>query len=188
MKQCSVCNTLKGFGQFNRTDNHCKACHKKKCQEYYQKNKKKAVARAKKWREENYEKSCAINRKSASKYAKSGLKAKRERERYHADPNFKLSQLIRRYSNRVTNAVKEQKELHSLEYLGCSLDEFKTHIESLWLEGMTWDNHGIHGWHIDHKVSLDYFVKNSDDPWKANHYTNLQPMWAEDNLSKGSSI
>ena len=78
--------------------------------------------------------------------------------------------------------------MRSLEYLGCSIEEFKLHIESLWLEGMTWENHGVDGWHIDHKIPLDYFVKNSDDPWEANHYTNLQPLWAAANLSKGASI
>ena len=186
MKECSVCNTLKDFDQFHKTSSYCLDCHKKKCKEYYQKNKEKAKARALKWRKENYEKSCAINKKSATKYAKSGKAWERQKERYHTDPNFKLTVLLRQYSNQVTKSVKQQKELRSLEYLGCTIEEFKTHIESLWLDGMTWGNHGE--WHIDHKIPLDYFIKNEDDPWKANHYSNLQPLWAEENIRKGNSI
>lgn len=108
------------------------------------------------------------------------------RKRYKNDLLFRLAHLVRSGIKRVTDAVKKDKELRSLEYLGCSLEEFKAHIESLWSEGMSWDNHGK--WHIDHKIPLNWFIKNSDNPWEANHYSNLQPLWAEDNLRKGSSI
>ena len=145
----------------------------------YEKNKVKILEKQK----EYYEKNKDEIKKRVVEYNK-----EYRRDKYANNPLYRLSCLIRANVARVATAVKQQKELRSLEYLGCSLDEFKKHIESLWLEGMTWDNHGHDGWHIDHIVPLDYFVKNEDDPWEANHYKNLQPLWAEDNFSKGNRI
>jgi len=141
--------------------------------EYYQDNKDKRKDYSKKHYQENKE--------HYAEYQKEYRKG-----RYHSNPDYKLSRLVGQFCRRVTDAVKENKELRSLEYLGCSLAEFKAHIESQWQEGMTWENHSLHGWHIDHIKPIDWFVKNSDDPWQANHYLNLQPLWAEENFSKGN--
>jgi len=159
-----------------------------KAKKYYLDNKETILLRNKEWAKNNPEKTKAIRSKPENKKRRQEYKRQWKREKYANDTLYKLSDCIRCACYRVTQAVKQQKELHSLEYLGCSLEEFKTHIESLWLDGMTWENHGIDGWHIDHKIPLDYFVKNEDDPWKANHYSNLQPLWAEDNIRKGNSI
>jgi 5-methylcytosine-specific restriction endonuclease McrA len=70
---------------------------------------------------------------------------------------------------------------------GCSYDEFKIHIESQFTDDMSWDNYGLKGWHIDHIKPLSGFNLDSQcELKKAWHYTNLQPLWAEDNLKKGS--
>jgi hypothetical protein len=112
------------------------------------------------------------------------------REKYETDLLFKLSTLIHRSSGRITQAVKDgtTKRQTSLKYLGCSLEKYQAHIESQWEEGMCWENHKLFGWHIDHITPVDWFIKNSNDPWEANHYTNLRPLWAEDNHSKGNKI
>jgi hypothetical protein len=73
------------------------------------------------------------------------------------------------------------------ELIGCSWDEFKTHIEGLFTEGMSWDNHGFYGWHIDHIIPLAS-AKTQEDLELLCHYTNLQPLWAQDNLKKGDSL
>jgi len=193
MKECRSCNEVKSFDGFYKDKRnkdgvrvYCKDCTKEKARKGYVKDIDKQRERSLKY----YHKNEKVIKEKRKKY-KSTKEFKThqrlyQKEKYANDPEFKLGILIRGFCRRVTDAVKEQKELHSLEYLGCSLDEFKLHIESLWVEGMSWANHG--DWHIDHKVPLDYFVKNSDDPWEANHYTNLQPLWAADNLSKGASI
>ena len=64
------------------------------------------------------------------------------------------------------------------------LGRIKIWIESKWLEGMSWDNHTVNGWHIDHVIPLAS-AKTEEEIYKLNHYTNLQPLWWYDNLSKG---
>jgi hypothetical protein len=69
--------------------------------------------------------------------------------------------------------------------LGCSIAELKTHLETLFQEGMTWENYGR--WHIDHKTPLSAFdLTKTDQVLLACHWSNLQPLWARDNLSKGA--
>ena len=70
--------------------------------------------------------------------------------------------------------------------LGCTGKELVAHLESKFQPGMTWENRGFKGWHIDHIRPLSSF--DLTDPAQlaaACHYTNLQPLWWRDNLSKG---
>ena len=54
---------------------------------------------------------------------------------------------------------------------------------------MSWSNHGVWGWHIDHIIPLSSFnLRKKEEQKKAFNYKNLQPLWAEDNLSKGNKI
>jgi len=68
---------------------------------------------------------------------------------------------------------------------GCTYAELALHIERQFTDGMTWDNMGK--WHIDHIVPLSYLIENRMES-RANHYTNLRPLWAKDNLSKGAKL
>lgn len=71
------------------------------------------------------------------------------------------------------------------QILGCSWREFAAHIEKQFLKGMTWENR--HAWHLDHIVPLAT-ASTAEDVIRLNHFTNLRPFWAEDNLSKGAQI
>jgi hypothetical protein len=75
-----------------------------------------------------------------------------------------------------------------IHHLGCSIDEFKKHIESQFVEGMSWDNQGK--WHIDHIVAIKYRdggnLPTVEEILARLHYTNTQPLWREDNLKKGN--
>lgn len=73
--------------------------------------------------------------------------------------------------------------------LGCSIDEFKVYMESKFQAGMSWGNWGRKTWHIDHIKPVSSFdLSNREELLKACHYTNLQPLWAKDNMAKGKRI
>ena len=73
--------------------------------------------------------------------------------------------------------------------LGISAKELVKYIEKKFKMGMTWENYGFYGWHLDHIRPLSSFdLKNSEEKKKAFHYTNLQPLWAKDNLHKHSKV
>ena len=73
------------------------------------------------------------------------------------------------------------------EDLGCSLDELILYLESKFTEGMSWDNYGRNGWHIDHIIPISSFdLSSPEELKKACHYINLQPLWAKDNMRKGN--
>jgi hypothetical protein len=82
---------------------------------------------------------------------------------------------------------KHQKEDVTFKIIGCTPNELKQYIESLFLEGMSWDNYGPFGWHIDHIIPLSS-ANTIDEIYKLCHYSNLQPLWSIDNLRKGSRI
>ena len=110
----------------------------------------------------------------------------KNKERYKTDIQYKLSVLLRA---RFLMALKRnQKTGSAVRDLGCSIGELQTHLESKFQSGMTWDNHGLYGWHIDHIKPLASFdLTDRAQLLLACHYTNLQPLWATDNLSKGDS-
>ena len=85
-----------------------------------------------------------------------------------------------RASSRIYKALKKNKTSSSIEYLGCDIDTFKEHLQSKFLEGMDWKNYGSI-WHIDHIIPVLF-----EEVIKSLHYTNTQPLWALDNISKGN--
>lgn len=90
--------------------------------------------------------------------------------------------------NRVCKGVYK-KSNKTENILGCTIPEFIEHLQSLFTEGMTLENNGQckECWHIDHKIPLST-AKTEEEIIKLNHYTNLQPLWSRDNLSKGKKI
>ncbi len=75
----------------------------------------------------------------------------------------------------------------AVELLGCSVEELKAHIEAQFTEGMTWENRGLKGWHLDHIRPLAAFdLSKPEELAIACHYTNLQPLWAEENMRKSA--
>ena len=101
------------------------------------------------------------------------------------DPGGHLKSVVGSMTRR---ALHGDKKLRSLEYLCCDIDKLKSHLESQFVDGMTWDNYGE--WQIDHITPIKYKkhgkTPSLDRVIKRLHYTNLQPLWAEDNLSKGN--
>ena len=98
----------------------------------------------------------------------------------------------RRFYMAIRNQVCDGWDIrsgHAVRLLGCTMAEFVAYIESLWSDGMTWENWARDGWHIDHIMPLSAFDLSDEDQVKvACHYTNLRPLWAKDNLRKGAKL
>jgi len=97
------------------------------------------------------------------------------------DPIGYLSSIVR---NRTFKAIKSNKTEQTMEYLGCSIEEFKNHIESQFTEWMNWDNYGE--WHIDHITPLKYGNPTLEELIERLHYKNTQPLRASDNMAKNN--
>jgi hypothetical protein len=105
------------------------------------------------------------------------------------DESFRILTRLRACLSQAISRNKNGKKAATEHLIGCSFKELKTHLESKFQPGMTWDNHSRTGWHIDHILPVSSFVLSTLEGQKAcNHYTNLQPLWAKDNLRKGNRI
>lgn len=100
---------------------------------------------------------------------------------------LKLKSLLR---TRLSTAIKQgNKGGSAVRDLGCTIGDLKKHLESQFKQGMTWNNYGLKGWHIDHIYPLSKFdLTKKENIIKACHYTNLQPLWAIENIKKGNKI
>jgi cell division ATPase FtsA len=111
-------------------------------------------------------------------------------EKRKTSVNFRVKENLR---SRLYQAIKNgQKSGSAVKDLGCTIKELKQHLEQNFHqrtktgEKMSWKNYGIDGWHIDHIKPLSSFnLTDRKQFLEACHYTNLQPLWAEDNLRKG---
>ena len=155
-----------------------KAYHKAYAKTYRIINQDKMKAQRKGYREANKDK-IKIYDKAYSKSNKDKIN-----NRYKTDIQYKLSKLLR---SRLFRSLKSKwKSGSAVRDLGCTIDEFKTYLESKFQTGMTWENQGAYGWHIDHIKPLASFdLTDRKQLLIACHYTNLQPLWATDNLIKG---
>jgi hypothetical protein len=139
----------------------------------YENNKEKYQSIIRKYRESNKEK-ISLRKKEIRK------------QKLKEDPFYIAVRKIRGLVETAFKRIKQKKPSNTEEILGCSFEEAKRHIESLFTEGMSWENHGRKGWHIDHiKPICSFTLENLH---LANHYKNLQPLWAKDNFIKGKKI
>jgi len=129
-----------------------------------------------------------INQKDKDYRTSNGEKInQRRRYRYQNDTQFKMQMRLR---GRLVDAISSSQKAGSfVRDLGCPVHELKHYLESKFQEGMTWDNWGLYGWHIDHIIPLSSFdLTDRAQFLKACHYTNLQTLWAEDNLKKSDKV
>lgn len=158
----------------------CKECM------FSDRNKKKAQKATydKKYRETNHHKLKNYRLKNKDKI----LSRKRlYNHHYYKIPQNRIKTTLRA---RVRIALKKrQKTAKTLELLGCPIEQFKSYLESKFLPDMSWKNYGKTGWHIDHiKPCCSFDLTDPQQQRECFHYTNMQPLWAKDNYSKGSKI
>jgi hypothetical protein len=119
-----------------------------------------------------------VNKKKEKKRKESSYyKKKREN-----NPLYRLRKAVR---DRLYAALITKKTRNTEEIIGCSVEMLKEYLESKFVEGMSWENHGE--WHIDHIIPLSS-GKTDDEIYKLSHYTNLQPLWKDDNLKKSDKF
>lgn len=124
-------------------------------------------------------------RETKQRWAK--WQVEREKSRSKVDINYRNG---RRLRSRLRNALKKagaRRSARMMTLLGCSLEFLKSHLESLFKDGMSWSNYGE--WHIDHKrpcASFDLVLKEEQE--KCFHWSNLQPLWARDNIRKSCHL
>lgn len=110
-----------------------------------------------------------------------------QNNRKKIDIQFRLACNLRARIN--TAIVRGYKSGSAIRDLGCTIQELKFYIEGQFKDGMTWNNWSRDGWHIDHKIPLAFFdLTDRDQFLQAVHYTNLQPMWAIENIKKSKKI
>ena len=81
-----------------------------------------------------------------------------------------------------------KKSACSLSLIGCTIEELKAHLEKQFKPGMSWVNHSVKGWHIDHiRPCASFDLTDPEQQKQCFHYTNLQPLWAGENYSKGDT-
>ena len=143
---------------------------------YYEQNKEKIKANVLKYYYQNKQK--CLDR--IYKYEAMKLKT---------NPTFKMQKTFRHRLGDALNRIKANKTTRSAALVGCDWKTLKNHIESKFQQGMNWDNHGIAGWHVDHILPCSSFdLSKIEEQKKCFHYSNLQPLWAEENHAKGDKL
>ena len=188
-KRCTKCNIIKPFEGyalykpgFMGRKSQCLVCDSKYDKEYQSKTncraKRDKSPEAKKYRKQYI----AENKDWWRKYEREYKSSRRQEDMF-----FRIKgNLSSRLSDLIKNRGIGQR---TKELLGCDRDTFLQHIKSQFTEGMTWENYGLKGWHVDHVIPISsYDLTNEDEVKKACHYTNLQPLWWQDNLEKGDKI
>lgn len=178
----------------------CKKCSRVEGRESYSKHREQRLRDKSLYTEENKvvikirnRNQYLKNRKDRINYQKDYYKqnkdilrpkiAARTIKKYHLNIQYRiksnLSVRMRKFFKRNGN--------RTIDFIGCSINDLKIYLESKFKKGMSWDNYGLFGWHIDHIrpcTSFDLSIK--EEQHKCFHYTNLQPLWAKENIKKSN--
>ena len=176
-KICSKCKEEKEVCEFNTRKNRkglvtlrgfCKICHAIISVKFIENNPEKYKQYRLTWYQKNSKKLIEENR-----------------NRRNTDILYKLRINLR---TRLKQAINNKSTRGgTIQLLGTDILSFKLYLESKFSNEMSWENYGIYGWHIDHIIPLSS-AKTEEEIYKLCHYTNLQPLWAEDNLKKSNKI
>lgn len=138
---------------------------------YYSENKDVILARAK------------VRGRTPKAREKDRIRSRRRRECLEV-------RILGALRNRLCDAIRgKSRSQTTQDLLGCTVEQLKTHLEGLFQSGMTWDNWTHSGWHIDHIIPCAAFdLSDHEQQKRCFHYTNLQPLWAADNIRKGAKL
>ena len=184
--------------------------NKEKIKAYYQANQERILTHKKAYREANKEK-ISLQRKASDRAYREANKEKiradnkawyqknrekkiawaltYQRNKQKTDSTYRLTKSLR---VRVRSALKgKNKSKSTMQLIGCTIDELWLHLEKQFQPGMTRENHGFGEvcWHVDHiKPCASFNLSDPEQQKICFHYTNCQPLWQRDNLSKGAKF
>jgi hypothetical protein len=205
VKVCNKCLIEKPLNELvkraNSVDGYrplCKICYNQYKNDRYEKESEKIKERQRKYREKNpnyiafyreTNKEKILDQmknyyQNNSKKLKDNMKTY-QRERKKNDNIFNIKSTIRTRIYKFLLIKNIKKTSKTFDIIGCSPIELKEHLERQFTDNMNWRNRSL--WHIDHIVPLS-IAKTEEEIYKLCHYTNLQPLWAEDNLKKSNKI
>ena len=192
LKTCIDCwedkpNSIEFFakGRGDNLRNICKYCKSQYSKAYRKANQSYFTAKMRGYRNADPERSRRLN--SESYYRNKADRVKRavtnERKRMAEDPTFLLTKRLR---CRVWYALcGAKKQDTNVRLLGCTPEQARRHVENQFKSGMSWKNYG--DWHIDHiRPCSSFDLTDLEQQRQGFNYTNLQPLWSIENLSKGS--
>lgn len=205
-KVCRIClnklpATLDFFWKKRKSlTSHCIECGKKQLKIRYDKNRDVLLSKKREYTLKNkdvikirnknqYIKNREKRLKYQNEYARKNKEVLRPKiaaraiKKYHSDIFYKIKSNL---SIRMRKFFKKNGS-RTVDFIGCSIDELKCHLESKFQDGMSWDNYGLHGWHVDHiRPCTSFDLSKKEEQEKCFHYTNLQPLWAIDNIKKSN--
>lgn len=173
---------------------------------YYAANREKLKKKSQEWRDRNPERVKAQRREyhashpeycrewyAKNKTARNKWHNAYQRRRQQENPQLAIyAKIIRRTNDALRKHLSGRRvtsRSRIVQLLGCEWAVFMAHIEAQFLPGMTWENHGLTGWHFDHIMPLSAFDLTDEEQLKKGcHYTNVQPLWAADNIRKGGRV
>ena len=186
MKKCTTCKVEKELTEFHKKKESkdglradCKSCKKEYDKEHYQTNKERVKERIKEYNQANKE----YYKEYQQTYKERRNKLRRDRKK--ADPLYKMTHNLRSRTYKAFKNNGYTKNTKTKEMLGVDWEVCKAHIERQFTKGMSWDNQG--DWHIDHIIPLAS-ANTEQELKKLCHYSNLQPLWAVDNIIKSAKI
>lgn len=181
---CSECGDSKPLNGFYlqkqgrcRPFTKCKECNKRRVTAYISKVRQEAPEKLKAWR---------TSKAAVSASVKKYLAAHKQcnSEWWQAR---RVAKNLRSRTSRMIIKLGGTKSQSSLALLGCTIAEARAHLEAQFQPGMNWNNYGKHGWHIDHiRPCARFDLTDPEQQRQCFHYTNLQPLWAAENISKGA--
>lgn len=188
-KSCNKCHEIKPLDRFSvrkgreNPEGICKDCKNKRIRDYVIKNYNKIYARKRKYANSKKGK---LNRKQYRENPENKRKRNEYcRKRWLEDPAFKLSIICRTRLRCAMIGITKGKSASLL--LGCSIEEYKKYLESLWLPGMNWENYGLGEgkWNIDHILCCKLFDLTDENQQKiCFNYKNTKPEWHVTNQFK----
>lgn len=205
MKNCYTCKESKNISEFNfdkikkdKLSSSCTVCIKARSDAHYQKNKSETLERQRAYYHANKEK--VLARQSRYHFNNQDKRSADRKERYINNKEHENANNIARHNHRMKNdplyRFKQRcrtrvylaftrngytKRSKTFGLVGCTFDQLVSSVESKFTDGMSWDNYGE--WHLDHIIPFAA-ASTIEQVEALCHYTNLQPLWASDNLRK----